>query len=151
MKNNNRIENEEQLLNALEEFLCDVSEDEPIENVENALRSLGYDPTILKSKGKTISNLSLANSPLNWRNAGKKEIEIARENLDKIRISNIKELDRNSIINEIRKILSSLDNKNSNFAPAYFRNFETASDSDLSSMLDQLKFLTSNDENKDAI
>lgn len=149
MKNNKRIENEEQLLKTLEKFLCDVTEEEPIENVENDLRSLGYDPISLRSKGKDISDHILATSPLNWRNIAKKEIGIAKEELDKIKISKSIELDRISITNEIQKILSSLGNKKSNFAPAFFRNFESASDSDLLSMLDQLKFLASNNENKD--
>jgi len=147
MKNNKRIETEEQLLQVLEEFFCDVTEDEPIENIESELRDLGYDLAKLEKRGKEIVDLHIANSPLNWRNKAKKEIEIAKANLDKARIHEDKELDRKSLIDEIRAVLLSLGNKNSNFAPAHFRNFETASDNDLLSMLEQLKYLTSDQTN----
>jgi len=147
MKNNKRIETEEQLIQVLEEFFCDVTEEESIENVESELRDLGYDLTKLEKKGRDIAKLHIANSPLNWRNKSKKEIELAKANLDKARIHEDQELDRKSIIDEIQMILLSLGNKNSNFVPAHFRNFETASDNDLSSMLEQLKYLTSDQTN----
>ena len=147
MKNNRHIETEEQLLQVLEEFFCDATENESIENVESQLRDLGYDIAKLEKKGRDIANLHIVNSPLNWRNRAKNEIEIAKASLDKAKSHEDKELDRKSVIDKIQMILLGLGNKNSNLVPAHFRNFETASDNDLISILKQLRYLTSDQTN----
>ncbi len=149
MKNNKRIETEEKLLQILEEFFCDVTEDESIENVESELRDLGYDLAKLEKKGREIANFHIINSPLNWRNKAKKEIEVARTELEKARFSEDQNLDRQSLINEIRKILNSSGQKNSEFVPAHFRNFEAASEGDLLSTLNQLRYLNSDRRNQE--
>lgn len=149
MKNNRNIETEEQLLQVLEEFFCDVTEDVSIENIESELRDLGYDLAELEKKGKEIANLHIANSPLNWRNKAKREIEVARIELENASIREDQNLDRESLISKIKKILGGLEQKNLEFAPVHFRNFEAASEDDLLSMLNQLRYLNSKSRNQE--
>ncbi len=148
MKNDNRIETEEQLLQALEEFLCSGSEDDSIEEIEKELIDLGHDPAELGQKGREISIECLANSPLNWRNTATNAIQIARARLDETKSRIAKNLDRKSLVNEIQKILDSLGRKDSNMIPAHFRNYEAASDNDLLKILSQLQYLKSNKKNE---
>ncbi len=149
MNNNKRIETEEQLLQALEEFFCDVTEDESIEDIEKELRDLGYDPGKLEQKGIEISIRHLTNSPLNWRNTAEQAIKTARVRLDETKSQELQNLDRASLISEIQKILDTLGRKDSKLIPAHFRNFETASESDLLSILNQLQYLKSNKKNEE--
>lgn len=143
MNKNKRIETEEQLLEALEEFLINVTEDESSEKIDDELKILGYDPVKLEQKGDEIAAQYFASSPLNWRNTAAQAIKVARSELNKIKSNEYEKLDRKSIISEIQKILDTLGRTDSKLIPAHFRNFETASPNDLINILNQLQYLTS--------
>lgn len=138
MKNNKRIETEIELLQALEKFLF---EEDLIEDVDKDLKDLGYDLDELEKKGREIANVSIANSPFNWRNKSKKEIEVAKINLHKNPID--KSLDRESVVERIQNLLLILGTKKINNVTANFRNLENVSHNDLVNMLEQLEFLAS--------
>jgi hypothetical protein len=130
-------------LRALDKFFCDLSEDEAIQDVDEELRNLGYDPIILEEKGKEISRRYLTNSPLNWRNSANPAIEAARAKLAERKALKIQDLDRASLVSEIQKILETFGRKDLRLIPAHFRNFDKASESDLLNILIQLQFLRS--------
>lgn len=145
MRKRKPVETEEQLLNALEEFFCDISEDEPIEGINAELRELGYNPDALGRRMDELAQRALADSPLNWRNRARREIEAAKEKLGRFESQPITQiLDRSALVNAIQQLLRKLGYDDSQLVPAHFRNFETASDQDLFSLLRQLEYLASN-------
>lgn len=147
MRKRKPVETEEQLLNALEEFFCDVAEDEPIEGIDAELREIGYDPDALGSRMDELARRALADSPLNWRNRGRREIEAAKEKLGRFESLPITQsLDRPALVDAIQQLLRKLGYRDPQLVPAHFRNFETASDQDLVSLLRQLEYLASDQD-----
>jgi len=143
MNKKRSIETEQDLINALEEFVCDVSEDEPIESIDAELQSLGYDPDEIGTKFHELALQALADSPLNWRNRARIELAGARDKLERINKPDLNALDLPGLIDALRQALRKLGYSNPSLAPAQFRNFEQATKSDLVSLLLQVEYLSS--------
>lgn len=147
MKKRKPIETETQLLAALEQFFTNVSESEPIEAVDEELREYGYDSVALGSQIEALAQRALAESQLNWRNQARYEIDSARDKLDRFeRAAPDHQQDRSSLLNAIQQLLKKLGSQDSQLIPAHFRNFDSTSDQDLLSLLQELEFLASNHE-----
>lgn len=150
MRKRKPIETEKQLLNALEEFFCDVAEDEPVEIIDAELRELGYNPEALGRRMGEMARRALTDSPLNWRTQGRREIEAAKERLSRFENLPITQgPDRPALVNAIQQLLRKLGYSDPQLVPAHFRNFETASDQDLASLLRQLEYLASNQDSRE--
>jgi hypothetical protein len=141
------IETEQDLINALEDFAYDVTEDESINGIDEELKILGYDPNLIGSKFQAMASQVLAASPLDWRNRARIEILKAREKLGLISRPDPKLLEKASLIEAIQMALKSLGYTELALIPARYRNFEEATENDLVSMLQQLNFLSSCDKN----
>ena len=148
MNKKHPIETEQELLKALEKFVYDVSEDEPIENIDAELQNLGYDPHAIGAKFQEIARQALADSPLNWRNKAP-EVSEARDKLELISKPKSMELDKPSLIEAIKQSLRNLGYKDLSLVPTMYRNFEQATESDLISLLQQLEYLSSKSEQKE--
>lgn len=147
MKKRKPIETESQLIAALERFFTNVSMSEPIESVDEELREFGYDSVALGSQIEALAQRALAESQLNWRNQARHEIDAARNKLDRFeRATPDHQQDRSSLLNAIQHLLKKLGSQDSQLVPAHFRNFNSASDQDLVSLLQELEFLASNHE-----
>lgn len=147
MNKKHQIETEQDLINALEDFAYDVNEDESIMDVDEELKSLGYDPILIGRRFQAIASQTLAASPLDWRNTARIEIANARKELGLISRPDPKLLDKSSLIDAIQLALKSLGYTEPALVPAQYRNFEEATEDDLVSILQQLKYLSSGDKN----
>ena len=145
------IEPEQDLINALEDFAYDVDEDNPIIDIDDELKNLGYDPGLIGRKFQVVASKALAASPLDWRNQAHFEIAEAREKLGRISRLDIKLLDEASLIEAIHLALKNLGYLEPAIIPARYRNFEEATENDLASMLQQLIYLSSDDKNDEEI
>ena len=151
MKNNKPVETEPELLRALEELLTDVSENDPIEDIHEELSAYGFNPSILGKQIESIAKRALADSSLNWKNTARLEIESARSRMKRMETGeSTPSLDRAFLISKIQTIYEKIGNRGDQLLPVYHRNFESASDQDLLSILHDLEFLASDpDEPKD--
>jgi N-acetyl-anhydromuramyl-L-alanine amidase AmpD len=147
MKKGKPIETESQLLVALERFFTNVSERESIEDIHEELREYGYNPEVLGNRIEALAQRALADSQFNWKNKARREIQIAKTKLNRIEsTAAIDRLDRPSLVNAIQQLLWKLGYRDNQLVPAHFRNFETASDQDLLSLLHELEYLTADQE-----
>ena len=128
-----------EFLNALLEQFFEVEIESPKE-VDEILREAGFVPDEIAKRGRKATEVALARSPLNWRNRARKEIAEAKEEL--IREDKKRNLDRSDIISAIQKVMEQLGYSRKSL-PVHFRNFDTASDKDLLSLLHELEFLVS--------
>jgi hypothetical protein len=142
MNKKRAIETEQDLVNALEDFAFDVDENESIQDIDDELKTLGYDPDLIGRKFQAIASHVLAASPLDWRNRAPIEIAEAREKLEHIGQPDTKHQDKASIIEAIQLALKNLGFSDSAVIPAQYRNFEEATENDLISMLQQLNYLS---------
>jgi len=148
MKKRRPIETEAQLLVALERFFTNISQSEPIEAIDEELREYGYDPKALGSQIEVLAKRALANSQLNWRIQARQEIDAAKEKLNRFEyMTPDHHSDRSFTLNAIQQLLRKLGSQDSQLVPAHFRNFDSASDQDLLSLLQELEFLASSHEN----
>ena len=79
MNRKRSIETEHDLINALEDFAYDVTEDETINDVDEELKALGYDLGKVGAESREMASQALAASPLDWRNRARVEVAKARE------------------------------------------------------------------------
>ncbi len=150
MKTRKPVETEEQLLEALEEMLCDVTEDEPIEDINAELKEFGYDPDALGQYIGEMATKTLADSPLNWRTQARREIDAAKASLGKFENTpKVGKLDRTALVSAIQQLLGKLGYSDGRLVPAHFRNFETTSEQDLLSLLQQLEYLASDKDSQE--
>lgn len=140
------IETEQDLINALEEFAYDVTENESIKDIDEELKSLGYDPGLIGRKFQSIASQALAASPLDWRNRASIDVAKAREKLGLFSRHDTELLDKPSLIEAIQLALKSLGYTEPTLMPAQYRNFEKATENDLVSILQQLNYLSSGDK-----
>lgn len=126
-----------EFLEALTELFEQMEPDTPDE-VDAFLRETGYEPEQIAAKIKAATERGLSESPLNWRNKTQ-ELEA-----DKKRLSNFADIakrSRHELMDAINAALSNLAVKNPELAAVHHRNFESATDEDLESLLADLYFL----------
>jgi hypothetical protein len=128
---------EEELVHAFADLFDEVGPETP-EEIDAVLREGGHDPDTIAARMKSIAERALARSPLNWRNRAQQELEAERTKLD--RVTPVARHDRSEIIAAIQQLLSRLQAHQ--LAPAHaYRNFDQATDEDLSSLLAELEYL----------
>jgi len=128
-----------ELVNVISKFLYGDIPEAP-EDIDEALREVGFDPAEFSSRMGSVAEKALSDSPLNWRVSAPKEIELATEKLKGVSLTS--GLDRSEIIEEIKKIIDLLGGEQQMQAFAHHRNLESATDDDLASLLEDLQFLS---------
>lgn len=149
MNRKRSIETEHDLINALEDFAYDVTEDATINDVDEELKALGYDPGKVGLKFREMASQALAASPLDWRNRARVEVAKAREKLGHLTNPDLKTLDKQSLMESIKLALGKLGFSEPSLMPVQYRNFEQATESDLISLLQHLEYLLSSSNHKD--
>lgn len=149
MNKKRQIETEQDLVDALEEFAYDVGEDETLNDVDEELKTLGYDPHAVKIRYQELASQAIASSPLDWRNRAGNEIAKAREKLGLMSNPELRALDKPSLVESIRQTLKRLGYSDPSLVPAQYRNFEQATESDLASLLQHLEYLLSSSNHKE--
>lgn len=144
MKKHKAVETDQDLINALADLFDEVNKNATFseEEVDITLREAGYDPEQVVKNMQTIADQALANSPLNWRNRAPKELKEAKAKLQAM--STDRPLNKVELKKSIQQLLDQLSNPQKQ-AFAHFRNFESMSDEDLASLLNELEFLTKTD------
>lgn len=137
--------NNRELVDALADLFEETGLEEPSE-IDETLREAGYDPDVVGSRFKEIADRAIAESPANWRNKARQEIDE-----EKMRLAAFKPSlsgDRVSLIEAIQGLLASRQTNNATLAAAYHRNLEEATDEDLASLLAELKYLATQSDNQ---
>lgn len=149
MNKKRQIETEQDLVDALEEFVYDVTEDESLNDVDKELKALGYDPRTVELKFQELASQTIASSPLDWRNRARIEIAKAREKLELMSNPELRALDKPSLMETIQLTLKRLGYSDPSLIPVQYRNFEQATESDLASLLQHLEYLLSSSNHKE--
>lgn len=139
------LETSEEFVNALTDLFNEIGPETP-EEVEAILREAGYDPAKLAAEMQAFAEQSLKNSPLNWRNRAQQELTAARSHFEST-LSRVSR-SRSELIEAIQQLLQQVGGQPQQ-ALAHFRNFESASDDDLASMLEELEYLKSQQQGQD--
>lgn len=133
---------DEELVNAFNDLFNEV-EPETNDEMDAVLRQAGHDPEEIATRMRQIADRAIERSPLNWRNKFPDEIEIEKSRLAAF-LPNV-HMRRDEIIEAIRNKLAKLSGRTNRLGFAH-RNFETASDDDLRSLLSELEYLESNQQ-----
>lgn len=139
------LETSEEFVNALVDLFDEMGPETP-EEVEAILREAGYDPVQLAADMQTFAEQALKNSPLNWRNRAQQELTAARSHFEST-LSRVSR-SRNELIGAIQQLIQQVGGRQPQVF-AHFRNFESASDDDLASMLEELEYLVSQQQGQD--
>ena len=126
---------QQNMLEAFYSIFADIDPDTP-EEVEEIIQAAGIDPDAYATKIRNLAQDTLAEQ-------ARQQIEDARQHYDKAKTIVTEE--RQSIIQKIQEKLSQLGRKNQD-AFSHNRNLESASDTDLQSLLDDLTYLTDSSE-----
>ena len=137
-----------ELLEALDELLQQPEPRTPDE-VNVVLIEAGYDPEEIVAKIKAEVERGLEESPLNWRNRNR-ELETEKKQLANF-VPDANQ-PRKKLLEAIEAALRNLALKNPQLAMVHHRNFESATDEDLASLLADIYFLdASQDKPTDSI
>lgn len=137
-----------ELLEALDELLQQPEPRTP-EEVNAVLIEAGYDPEKIAAKIQAVVERGLEESPLNWRNRNR-ELETEKKWLADF-VPNANQ-PRKKLLEAIDAALSNLALKNPQLAMVHHRNFESATDEDLASLLADIYYLdASQDKPTDSI
>ena len=119
------------------------------EEVNAVLLEAGYDSEKIAAKIRAVVERGLEESPLNWRNRNR-ELETEKKRLaDFVPDAN---QPRKKLLEAIDAALGNLALKNPQLAMVHHRNFESATDEDLASLLADIYFLdASQDKPTDSI
>jgi len=132
--------------------LADLFDEVPPESLEEAeqeLRDAGLDPEAIGQRMSELAARTLARSPLNWRVSAPEERHRALGQFTHFKAT-IPET-RAEIEVAIRQILEQMPHlAQSPAVTTHFRNFEEAGDEDLRSLLLELEFLRTHDEDDPA-
>lgn len=121
-------------------------EPETEEEIDTILREAGLDPDELASRMQVFAEKALVESPLNWRN----QVDQLHEEQSRLaRLSSSLPLSRQEIIAAIQSLLARIPGDQSARAFAHYRNLEQTTDEDLSSLLDELRYLDAQQHKND--
>lgn len=139
-KKNTPPETEEEVFNAFLELFDLIAPEIEIE-VDDILRENGYDPVQLAAQAESVFNEALKNSPLDWRNRARQEIDTKKAMMAQ---SQSKPKGTRS---EIIAAIQAIQQKRGLAVSAHFRNLdlEKISDTDLNEILADLEYLESED------
>lgn len=126
-----------ELLNALNHLFSEVDPETPEEN-EAAIKAVGYDPGSFARRMQSIAKQAMQDSPLNWRNKARAELEEGRKRLEVNSVSPAG--GRESLLSRIQTLLAQIPGKSS-LAYAHHRNLDKASEEDLLSLVEELEHL----------
>lgn len=142
MSEHKRDRTDKGLLDAVNQLFSEVEPETP-EEIDEIIKAVGYEPNSFATRMESVAKRSAAESPLNWRNKARTELELERKRLEAYTAS------RKAIGNDLRARIQDLLSQfggRSNMAFAHHRNLDTASDEDLASLLEELEHLI-NDKN----
>ena len=120
--------------------LFDAVEPETPEEIQTTLKDAGYDPDGVAARMQAIAARAIENSPFNWRKRAQRELETEKTRLETRTSSTPR--NRAGIVDAIKQLLAGLSGQQFELA-AHFRNFDQATDEDLSSLLADLEYLVS--------
>ena len=124
--------------------LFDEVEPETPEEIDAVLREAGHDPREVATRMKAIAEKAIADSPLNWRERAKKDLPVALARLRQLSSTVTRE--RSEIVKAIQELIAQLGAEGQP-AYAHFRNLDTVSDEDLASLLADIEYLSSQQNN----
>lgn len=130
---------DKELFDAMNQLFSEVEPGTP-EEIDEVIKAIGYDPESFAARMKAVARRSASESPLNWRNKARTELELERKRLES------RTATRRGVGEELRTriqdLLTQLGSKpNVAMAFAHHRNLDTASDEDLASLLEELEHL----------
>ncbi len=137
-------QSERDLVDALVDLFNEVEPDTS-EEIDAVLHEAGHDPEEVTSRIKAAVERALTDSPLNWRNKARNEIEEERTRLTTFTPS--VSGDRVTLLESIQRLLASLQTRNGTLAAAYHRNLEEATNEDLAGLLAELEYLAAQSDN----
>ena len=147
MSEHRRDRTDKELLDAINQLFSEV-EPETSEDVDAIVKAVGYDPDLFATRMEAVAKRFAADSPLNWRNKAREELELERQRLETHTAA--RKGTRTALQDQIRDLLAQFSD-NPNVAFAHHRNLDKASDEDLASLIEELEYLigdkhTSDDE-----
>ncbi len=143
----NDRQTEQNLVRAFAELFEQVEPTTP-EEIDETLRSAGYDPEETERQFAALARQALEQSSLNWRNRAK-ALETEQARLRQRDLNAITGDSRETLIGKIKQLLMS-SGPQLHLASVHFRNFDEASDEDLASFLAELEYLVSEEEKTDS-
>jgi hypothetical protein len=121
----------------LQVFLNDNGKDTyDLEDVDQILRSAGYDPEQTGQEMQAVANQAMSTSPHNWRVRAYRDRERAREEYLQFRCEKTKRT-RADLLGEIQSLIA----KNNLQVASAYRNLDAQTDEDLEGILLQLEYL----------
>jgi hypothetical protein len=126
--------------------LFDEVEPETPEEVDDVLREAGHDPDVVAARMRAVAEQALAASPLNWRNRAQEELTNERAQFERSKSESPRS--RADTVKAIQQLLTQIGGQ-AKQAHAYFRNFESATDEDLMTLLSELEYLASQRHKQD--
>ncbi len=142
MKQRKQIETSAELVRAFADLFDEVVP-ETAEEIDAELRAAGYNPEEIGASMQIAAQQALAQSPLNWRNRAKRELEGERARIDKFTRPMLR--GRAELIAAIRQVLAQ---SGGHMAYAH-RNLELETDEDLATLLEELEYLASRQQGQD--
>jgi len=125
--------------------LFDTALPNDADEIDAFLRELGFDPVEVGANIRGLAEEALASSPLNWRVQAARELEAERARFDNL--TGAKKLSRSEILAQMQALLSRVGAEHG-LVTAH-RNLEEASDEDLASLLDELLYLVSPEQQEE--
>lgn len=139
MKRQRSVETSEDLVRAFADLFDEVRPETP-EEIDAVLRETGLDPDAVGARMKAAAEQALADSLLNWRNRGQRELASERARFE--RTVPTAPRSRADIMGAIQQLLAELGGR-AKPVYAHFRNLESATEEDLASLLSELEYLAS--------
>lgn len=143
MNKQNASSTDKEFLERVARFLAEVEPDTP-EELKAALREAGYDPNDVERQASDLLDRLRSRSPYDWRNRSRTEIDAERTRMA-TRTTNLNSQSRQNYIERIQDLAKKLGGEGLQLVTAH-RNFESATDGDLASLLTDLEYL---DEKRD--
>ncbi len=124
--------------------LFDSIEPESPEEIDAVLLEAGYDPDEVLARMLDAAQQAIAESPLNWRNAGDR---LERERGTLASSAAASPATQEALIAAIKQILQGLVSIPPAVAGTFYRNLDEVSDDDLASTLADLRYLEAQQRN----
>lgn len=135
----------EELIDAFTDLFNAVEPETP-EEIDAVLSESGLDPDDVAARMRAFAQKAIEASPYNWRN----QADSLREEQERLaRRSSDLRLSREEMMRTIESLTTGLGRGQRARAAAYYRNLEEATDEDLASLLDELRYLQNQDESTD--
>lgn len=127
-----------ELLEALNHLFSEV-DPQTSEEIAAVIKVGGYDPDAFAMRIKAVAEQAMSNSPLNWRNKARIELEQERKRLKAHAVRD--DRGRDFLLKRVKTLLEKYSGV-TGFAYAHHRNLDKASDDDLLSLIEELEHLS---------